>query len=547
MPDIALQLDPRDNVLVALQTLEPGTQVVFGNPPKSCAAMEHIPAKHKMALADLKPGDLIRMYGMVVGEAMQPIVRGGLIATRNVRHRADAYTPQRHLVSASLPDASRWSVRTFNGYRRADGQVGTRNYWLVLPMVFCENRNVERMREALEEELGYGSARNTYRHHVHDLVRAKRYGVVATPEDAAGSSVASRVFPHVDGIRFLTHQGGCGGTRQDAQSLCGLLAGYIHHPNVAGATVLSLGCQNAEVRMLLDELRARDPQMTKPVLVFDQQRSGLESALMTAAIDETFSALEQANTIARTPAPLSALTVGLKCGGSDGFSGISANPALGYLSDVLGQVGAKTILSEFPELHGVEQELINRCATDELAQRFYDLMQAYSARAKAVHSGFEMNPSPGNIEDGLTTDAIKSAGAARKGGVAPVADVLDYPGYARTPGLTLLCTPGNDVEAVTGQGGAGANLVLFTTGLGTPTGNPVAPVIKISTNSALAERMGDIIDFDAGPIVTGEMTIGDCAEKLLDLCIEVANGEGLTKAEQLAQYDFIPWKRGVSL
>src|SRR5439155_27249476 len=148
-----------------------------------------------------------------------------------------------------------------------------------------------------------------------------------------------------------------------------------------------------------------------------------------------------ANRIERTPAPLSALTVGLKCGGSDGFSGISANPALGYLSDVLGQLGAKTLLSEFPELHGVEQELINRCVTDEVAQRFYDLMQAYSARAKAVHSGFEMNPSPGNIEDGLTTDAIKSAGAARKGGVAPVADVLDYPGYARTTGLTLLCTP----------------------------------------------------------------------------------------------------------
>jgi altronate hydrolase len=158
-----------------------------------------------------------------------------------------------------------------------------------------------------------------------------------------------------------------------------------------------------------------------------------------------------------------------------------------------------------------------------------------------------MNPSPGNIEDGLTTDAIKSAGAARKGGAAPVADVLDYPGYARTKGLTLLCTPGNDVEAVTGQSGAGANLVLFTTGLGTPTGNPVAPVIKVSTNSALAERMEDIIDFDAGPVVTGAMSISDCAAKLLEFCVEVANGERLTKAEQFAQYDFIPWKRGVSL
>jgi altronate hydrolase len=268
---------------------------------------------------------------------------------------------------------------------------------------------------------------------------------------------------------------------------------------------------------------------------------------MTRALDATFEALVKANQVTRTSAPLSALTIGLKCGGSDGFSGISANPTLGYLSDLLGGLHGKTLLSEFPELHGVEQELINRCATDALAQRFYDLMHAYQARARAVHSGFEMNPSPGNIEDGLTTDAIKSAGAARKGGVAPVRDVLDFPQYATTPGLNLLCTPGNDVECVTAQAGAGANLVLFTTGLGTPTGNPVAPVIKISTNSTLAERMADIIDFDAGGIVSGETTIPACAEKLLDLCIGVASGECFTKAESLGQNDFIPWKRGVSL
>ncbi len=439
-----------------------------------------------------------------------------------------------------------WSERAFMGYHRADGQVGTRNYWLVLPLVFCENRNVDRMREALEEELGYGSSHNSYRQYVRRLVEQRTSGDGGGTEDTVAPSRSDRVFPNLDGIRFLTHQGGCGGTRQDAQALCGLLAGYIHHPNVAGATVLSLGCQNAQAAILMDELRARDPAMTKPVLVFDQQKSGRESALMGRALDETFAALQVANQAQRAPAPVSALTVGLKCGGSDGFSGISANPALGYLSDLLGEMGGKTLLSEFPELHGVEQELINRCVTDELAQRFYDLMQAYSARAKAVHSGFEMNPSPGNIEDGLITDAIKSAGAARKGGVAPVRDVLDFPHYATTPGLTLLCTPGNDVECVTAQAGSGANLVLFTTGLGTPTGNPVAPVIKISTNTSLAERMGDIIDFDAGGIVTGKTTIPECAEQLLELCIEVAGGRQ-TKAELLGQNDFIPWKRGVSL
>jgi altronate hydrolase len=416
----------------------------------------------------------------------------------------------------------------------------------VIPLVFCENRNVDRMREALEEELGYGSAHNSYRRQVRRLVNHQTSG---NGHEVAEHTHAlpERVFTNLDGIRFLTHQGGCGGTRQDAQALCGLLAGYIHHPNVAGATVLSLGCQNAQPSLLMDELRARDPQLRKPVLIFDQQQFGRESVLMERALEQTFLALAEANRAERAPAPLSALTLGLQCGGSDGFSGISANPTVGYVSDLLVGLGGKTLLSEFPELHGVEQELINRCATDELAKRFSELMQTYAARAKAVNSGFDFNPSPGNIRDGLITDAIKSAGAARKGGVSPVRNVIDYPEYAVTPGLNLQCTPGGDVESVTAQVGAGCNLVLFTTGLGTPTGNPVAPVVKISSNSTLAERMDDIIDFNTGAIVTGQATIAECAEKLLDLSLEVASGERFTKAELLGQNDFIPWKRGVSL
>jgi altronate hydrolase len=287
--------------------------------------------------------------------------------------------------------------------------------------------------------------------------------------------------------------------------------------------------------------------MTKPVLVFEHQRSGRDTVLMTEALDATFAALVEANRAQRAPAPLSALNIALQCGGSDGFSGISANPTVGYVSDIVVGVGGTTLLSEFPELHGVEQELINRCATDELAVRFKDLMQAYAARARAVQSGFEMNPSPGNIADGLTTDAIKSAGAARKGGVSPIAGVLDYPEYATKPGLHLHCTPGNDVESVTAQVGSGASIVLFTSGLGTPTGSPIAPVVKISSNSALAQRMPDNIDFDAGGVVTGETTIPECAAKLLELSIDVASGRVFTKAELLGQNDFIPWKRGVSL
>ena len=213
------------------------------------------------------------------------------------------------------------------------------------------------------------------------------------------------------------------------------------------------------------------------------------------------------------------LCIGLKCGGSDGFSGISANPAIGHTSDMLAALGGRSILSEFPELCGVEQELVNRSTRKEVGDRFIQLMRDYGARAKAVRSGFDMNPSPGNIRDGLVTDAMKSAGAAKKGGTSPVTAVLDYPEYSTEPGLNLQCTPGNDVECVTAQVGAGASVVLFTTGLGTPTGNPIAPVVKISTNSALAQRMPDIIDIDTGDIIEGEATIEQMGEMILELVV----------------------------
>ena len=259
---------------------------------------------------------------------------------------------------------------------------------------------------------------------------------------------------------------------------------------------------------------------------------------------KTFVGLMEANKLERQPAGLEHLSLGLECGGSDGFSGISANPALGYTSDLLVALGAKAILSEFPELNGVEQELINRCVTEEKAEKFAFMMRTYAQRAEEAGSGFDMNPSPGNIKDGLITDAMKSAGAAKKGGTSPVVDVLDYTEQATQAGLNLLCTPGNDVESTTGLAGSGANLIVFTTGLGTPTGNPVAPTVKMASNSMLAKRMADLIDIDAGTIITGEDTIESKGEELLELLISIANGQQLTRAERLGQHDFIPWKRG---
>jgi altronate hydrolase len=400
------------------------------------------------------------------------------------------------------------------------------------------------MRKALELALGY-QEQDRYADFVNHLVG--EHLQVVTSSTALPQKSGKRLFPQVDGIRTLLHEGGCGGTRQDADTLCSLLAGYIHNPNVAGATVFSLGCQHAEINILQKKLSDLDPNRTKPVIILDQQQAGTEQALMEEAIRLTFAGLKEANKLQRKPAPLSKLVVGLKCGGSDGFSGISANPAIGHTSDLLVALGGSTILSEFPELCGVEQNLIDRCQEPADAKRFIDLMQAYSKAAVAAGSGFDMNPSPGNIKDGLITDAMKSAGAARKGGTAPVADVLPYGTYLRKAGLNLLCTPGNDVESTTGTTGSGAQIILFTTGLGTPTGNPVSHVVKLSTNSRLAERMPDIIDFDCGAVIRGEKTIEEVGEEILEYLIAVASGQQIPKAVQLRQYDFIPWKRGVSL
>ncbi len=540
-----LKLDPHDNVLVALTALAANQPVTYAG--KTYVPAANVPAKFKFVEHEMPVGAEVVMYGVIVGKVREPIPAGGVVTTKNLTHDASAYSTTRSPHPWTAPDVSSWRQRTFLGYHRADDQVGTRNYWLILPLVFCENRNVELLREAFEEELGYRKS-NEYRRQVRALIarRSESTSPMSTA-DSAIHGATSPIFPNVDGVRFLFHEGGCGGTRQDAHALCGLLAGYIQHPNVAGATVLSLGCQNAEISILLEEIRKRDPQASKPVLIFDQQALGLESNMLGRAIEQTFAALEQANAAQRTPAPLTKLTVGLKCGGSDGFSGISANPALGHVSDMLAALGGKSILSEFPELCGAEQGLIDRCINQAIADRFVELMTTYAARARAVHSGFEMNPSPGNIRDGLITDAMKSAGAARKGGTSPVVDVLDYPEYATKPGLSLLCTPGNDVECVTAQVGAGANIVLFTTGMGTPTGNAIAPVIKVATNTQMAMRMSDIIDIDTGNIITGASTIEQVASDMLETVIDVASGRKHTKAELNGQYDFIPWKRGISL
>lgn len=533
-----IKVHPEDNVAVALINLWEGDILKLGG--EEIKVVTDTSAKHKISLVDLGIGDKIFMYGVLVGKATKPIQKGGVLTVDNVKHESNQAYKKTEVTPWKAPDISSWKDRTFNGYHRPDGQVGTKNVWLFFPLVFCENRNIELLKDVFEKELSS---------HKSSRQRLLLRNLISGNTDAAVMEAdveEKEVFDNIE-VKFITHQGGCGGIRQDSASLARLLAGYVNNPNVAGATVLSLGCQNLQIDIFKSALKRINPDIQKPVLLYEQQQIGTVEDMMNAIIKDSFNGIKEANRIERKPAPLSKIKLGLECGGSDGFSGISANPALGYASDLLSALKGSPILSEFPELCGIEQELVNRCVDDEKAQRFIELTRAYEKAAIASGSGFDMNPSPGNIKDGLITDAMKSAGAAKKGGTSPIEDVLDYGDYVTKPGLNLLCTPGNDVESTTAMVGAGANVVVFTTGLGTPTGNPIAPVIKVSSNSTLARSMPDIIDIDAGPVVRGEKSIEEMGEEILEFIVKVAGGEVESKADALNQDDFIPWKRGVSL
>lgn len=531
-----IKVHPSDNVAVALVNLSSGDVVELEG--KSINIVSDTKAKHKISLTKFDAGDSIIMYGVLVGKANCIIENGDILTTENVKHQSQKVYKKTGDIGWTIPNVQKWKDKTFLGYQREDGQVGTENVWLFFPLVFCENRNIEILKEIFEKEL--------LKQKVNPHQLLLRSLINNGEQESFGNIIGEDVFDNID-VKFITHPGGCGGIRQDSESLAKLLAGYVNNPNVAGATVLSLGCQNLQISVFEEALKTINPNSKKPVLIFEQQQMGTVDEMLSAIVKESFQAIKKANNIQRKPSPLSKLTIGLECGGSDGFSGISANPTLGYTSDLLVALNGTAILSEFPELCGVEQELANRCVEEEKADKFLALMKAFEKSVVDAGSGFDMNPSPGNIKDGLITDAMKSAGAAKKGGTSPIVDVLDYGEYITKPGLNLLNTPGNDVESTTAMVGSGATVVLFTTGLGTPTGNPIAPVIKVSSNSELANKMSDIIDIDTGAVIRGEKTIEAMAEEMLDFIINVASGTIKTKAKLLNQNDFIPWKRGVSL
>lgn len=401
-----LKVNPEDNVIVALMDLNAGETVNLKE--NSYQILKHTKAKHKFAAVDLAVDDKIYMYGVIVGKAKLPIKKGEVITTENVKHQSAKVNKKNDTIGWDAPNVDKWKSKTFNGYHREDGQVGTENVWLFFPLVFCENRNVEILKDIFEKELLYEKATK------HQLLLRSLVNNSAMDSDVLiDEQESDRVFKNIE-VKFITHQGGCGGIRQDAEALGRLLAGYVNNPNVAGATVLSLGCQNLQIQIFKEALENINPNNKKPIIIYEQQKSGTVDEMLSGIIKESYQAIKEANKIERKPAPISKLNIGLECGGSDGFSGISANPVLGHVSDLLAAVGGTTILSEFPELCGVEQELVNRCVNDQDAVRFLQLMKDFEESVIASGSGFDMNPSPGNIKDGLITDAMKSAGAAKK-------------------------------------------------------------------------------------------------------------------------------------
>ena len=411
-----LRISPDDNLLVALQDLPKDTRIESNG--RSFTLPNLVPAKHKFTETSLSSGSKLKLYGVLVGETTQEIEQGERITTQNAVHRSESYRMNEGNFHGKFHKPNHGRIKP-SSYHRSDGSVGTANFWLVVPMVFCENGNVETLKSSMLRALGL-SKRNQYEIFSQSLADAYSRGhnpdAVSLPEGT--NHEPSPIFPNIDGIKFLTHGLGCGETRGISEELCALLAGYACNPNVSGITVFSLGCQHAQVSIMEEEIAKRCPVFDKPLLIFEQQKYPSEREMMEQAIRQTYAGLARINQFKRSPAPLSRLCLGMECGASDGFSGISANPAMGHAADLLTALGGRVILSEFPELCGVEQNIVNRCATQEIGTRFIEIMKNYELRVREAGSGFHMNPSPGNVKDGLTTDAIKSAGAAAR--VAPL-------------------------------------------------------------------------------------------------------------------------------
>ena len=502
MPEIlnkldALRVHPRDDVLVALRDLQPG-ETIHASPTESLVAKTAVPRGHKIAVAALSAGTIVRKYGWPIGRASRDIVQGEHVHTHNLSTALSTHEDYTYTApTGGEPHGSIADTHTFLGYPRRNGRVGTRNELWVLCTVGCVARTARKI------------------------------------ADIAGERLKGRV----DGVYALTHPFGCSQLGDDLKHTRQVLASLAAHPNAGGVLVVGLGCENNQLRAMLDAANL-DPTRVRS---FNAQAVDDEVEEGVRALEELAELLQQDK---RVPRPLSDLVVGLKCGGSDAFSGLTANPLIGRISTLLAHAGGTPILSEIPEIFGAERMLMARAVDptvfSDTAQLVNDFKHYFTAAGQPVSE----NPSPGNQAGGITTLEEKSLGAVQKAGDAPLTQVLRYGERIRKPGLALLEAPGNDAVSSTALAAAGATVLLFTTGRGTPLGFP-APTLKISSNSALAKAKPRWIDFDAGTLLTGA-EMDELAEELLKLVIDTASGRQ-TCAERNGEREVAIWKTGVTL
>lgn len=492
----AVIINNEDVVAVALEEIASGTEVTL--PCGKVTVSDTIPRGHKFALCDLKEGDPVIKYGYPIGCARMDIKKGQHVHTHNVRTNLKGEGTYSY-VKQSLTELKKVE-RTFEGYVREDGKVGIRNELWIIPTVFCVNQIARELEKYANEKLG--------------------------------------VYAHVEGAIALSHPFGCSQMGEDQETTRKVLATLAHHQNAGSVIILGLGCENSNIGVFKDYLDLSD----KRLHFLNTQDVEDEISAGYALVDEC---LAQANACKRTQVPLSKLRIGLKCGGSDGLSGITANPLIGRVSDLIVAAGGTSVMTEVPEMFGAEQLLMNRACSEEVFSKTVDLINNFKHYFESHGETVSENPSPGNKAGGITTLEDKSLGCVQKGGKAEVMDVIKYGDSIKTSGLNLLQGPGNDGVSCSALASAGVDLILFSTGRGTPFAT-VVPTIKISTNSDLYKRKGgNWIDFNAGAIVDGK-DFDELALELLDYIIAVASGKE-TVSEKRGFHELLIWKDGVTL
>lgn len=498
---LALQLNPNDNVAIAMQDIGANTALAGFN----VTTTQAVPRGHKIALCDIGLGRVVLRYGQIIGQALEPIGAGAHIHSHNLGmgpHSTDYAFCSESTALPALPP------RKFMGFHRADGQVGTRNYIGILTSVNCSGSVARFIAEAAEKD----------------------------PELSA--------MPNIDGFVPIVHSTGCGmsGVNEGYDTLMRTLKGYARNANFAGILLVGLGCEVMQVPDLVGQGRLRPDGNFRYMTI---QQTGGTRATIARGLSVLREMAVVASKCVRAPAPVSKLMIGLQCGGSDGYSGITANPALGHASDLLVQMGGTTILSETPEIYGAEHLLTRRAATPEIGQKLIDRIkwwEDYTAR-----NGGEMdnNPSPGNKKGGLTTILEKSLGAVAKGGTAPLSGVYKFAEPITTPGFAYMDSPGYDPCSVTGQIASGATIIVFTTGRGSVSGYKPSPCIKLATNSEMYHRMAEDMDINCGDILTHNISITSKGIEILDEIIAVASGkQSLSEGLGFGGAEFVPWQIG---